>query len=173
MANKPQSRSDKTAHIIKYIDTDLLCYRTQTPPALTTLQQERWQPWLDWFAQEYETKLETTSGIAALSQPQSAKDKIEQDISQLDDMAFDGLYGAATICGSVVLGLALLKAKLSPEQTLKLIFLEEDFKETVYDAVKYGTDPHIEKKKKEALESLNHAVALARESAKNAIASKA
>lgn len=160
MTSKPQSRADKTAHIIKYIDTDLLCYRTPGPKPLADLQHKSWQPWLDWFEAQYGQPLQVTTGLNALSQPEQAKVALEKEINEFDDNRFEAIYGTATVCGSVILGLAVIKEKLTPQSAINLIFLEEKFKETVYDADKYGADPHIEAKQKEALESLNHALTL-------------
>lgn len=176
MPQQPQNnRTDKSAHILKYIDTDLLCYRADKPKALNSLQEQEWHPWLDWFTSEFGADLSTTSGLEVLSQPKEAKEEVEKYINQLTESEFDALYGATTISGSIVLGLALVKQNLTAEEAVKLIFLEETYKEQIYDADKYGSDPHIEAKKKEALKNLDQAAALtlARESAKNASASKA
>lgn len=73
-----------------------------------------------------------------------------------------GVYGATTIAGSIVLGLALAQGDLSPEAVLELIFLEENHKASLYDAEKYGPDPYIDQKKQEALKALTHAAGLIR-----------
>ena len=38
--------------IARYGETDLLCYRAETPPALVQRQHQQWQPWLDWAARD-------------------------------------------------------------------------------------------------------------------------
>ncbi len=171
--NPPNNRQSKTNHIIKYIDTDLLCYRTESPKELAKLQHKAWQPWIDWFEENYGDKLETTTGISALTQSNQIKHRLQAEIDTLNEQELEALYGAVTISGSCVLGLALIKDKLTAEEISDIIFLEENYKDGIYDAEKYGTDPHIDKKKKEALNNLNHAAALVRESTKNASASNA
>lgn len=169
----PSSREQREAHIIKYIDTDLLCYRTDSPKHIAELQQEKWQPWLGWFAQTYGYELKTTTGINALEQSDAIKKILHSELKTLSNKKFEALYGATTVCGSCVLGLAIMAGALKPQEALNLIFLEENYKGTLYDSGKYGVDPITEKKQKEALESLDHAAALLRESIKNASASSA
>lgn len=173
MPGSQQSRANKTAHILKYLQTDLLCFRAASPKKLAELQHEKWQPWLDWFENQYGEALQITTGIVAITHSSELHKTLEKEINSQTDQAFEALYGAITVCGSFVLGLAITKQKLSPQAALELIFLEEKYKDSLYDAEKYGTDPHIEKKQKEALLGLKHAYALARESTKKATASNA
>src|SRR6516162_11653407 len=39
--------------IARYAESDLLCYRADTPEALVARQTREWQPWLDWVATTY------------------------------------------------------------------------------------------------------------------------
>ena len=67
-------RDVMSAAVLKYLDTDLICYFADEPEALVKLQKDKWQPWLDWFEGKFDCKLKTTTDLAALTQEQSAHD---------------------------------------------------------------------------------------------------
>ena len=46
--------------IARFGETDLLCYRTDDPPALRQREDARWQPWLDWAAERHNCLLYTS-----------------------------------------------------------------------------------------------------------------
>ena len=53
---------DETA---KYGETDLLCYRVSEPKALGTLQDEGWQPLLDWAAKQTDRVIDVIDKVKA------------------------------------------------------------------------------------------------------------
>ena len=70
-------RDDVIADTAKYAGSDLLCYRATAPDSLVKLQQELWQPLLDWAAERHGARLVTADGIGFVDQPEEA----ESDLS--------------------------------------------------------------------------------------------
>ena len=145
-------------YVFKYLDTDLLCYRTDHPPELQKAQEEMWNPHLEWFAQEYGTPLETTFAITALKQPDTAHEKIRSIIKGLDDDRFTAFQLIVSASGSLVLGLAAINGKLTAEEIYAAMRVEENFKAEIYNEEFYGADPAQEKKDMATQEDLRAAM---------------
>ncbi len=152
-----KERDVMSAAIFKYLDTDLLCYVATAPEGLVKLQQDKWQIWLDWFEGEFGYKLETTTGLAALTHAASAHKAVADYVGGLDDRCFTILQIVTSVSGSLILGLALVKGAANASQILDACFIEEMFKDTLYDADKYGADPILEKAQKSAMQDLTAA----------------
>lgn len=150
-----EDRDAITDYLIKYLDTDLLCYHTPTPEALAAQQAELWQPWLDWFAAHYGAPLQTTTGLNALRQSDDIHITIAAQIAALGDDEFTLLQLVTSLSGSLVLGLAFLFGGATPQEIINAAYVEEHFKDSLYNAEKYGRDPMQEKKEAANLRDLD------------------
>ena len=54
--------------IARYAESDLLCYRAETPEELVARQAREWQPWLDWVALTYDAPLRVARGVGYVKQ---------------------------------------------------------------------------------------------------------
>jgi chaperone required for assembly of F1-ATPase len=143
-----KERSAMEEILFKYVDTDLLCYRTDHPPELQTAQEEAWDGYLEWFENEHGANLETTHAITALTQSAAAHDAIQSNIKSLSDDHFTVLQLVSSSCGSLVLGLAALVGKANADELYAAIRVEEKFKAEIYNEEFYGGDPAQEQKDK-------------------------
>lgn len=139
-------RSAMEAAALNYLDTDLLCYRTDMPAALAEKQKEAWDTWLNWFERQAGVQLETTTGLAALTQPPEAHSYAQAQIRQMDNYLFGVLQLIVSLTGSLVLALAFVAGDISPEDVLTAIRVEENYKAAIYNEDKHGQAPHEEKK---------------------------
>ena len=135
-----------TEALMKYLDTDLICYRTALPPEMAAAQQAAWDPWLGWFEQEFGSALETTTNLKALKQPVGAHKALLEYVEGLDDDHFTVLQVVTPLCGSVVLGAAFVRGSLNPQQAFACARVEESYKAGLYDEKNHGPDPAQEKK---------------------------
>lgn len=159
------TRIDRVTHerqtmnemVLKYFNTDLLCYRTDHPPELAEAQRLAWDPLLDWFANEFDYALETTTAIAALEHDQGAHDAVRNYVQGLDDDHFTVLQIVTGAAGSLILALAFVEKQITAAEIFAATHVEEDFKAKLYNEEKYGPDPAQEKKDKAMLADLNAA----------------
>lgn len=135
-------------YVLKYLHSDLLCYRADFPPELVQKQIQLWQPWLNWFEEKYGFSLGVTTGLKALKQDQEIVQVIEAEVQGLDDFKFTLFQLVVSLSGSIVMGLAFIHGVASPEEIFEVTFLEEHFKDGIYNAEKYGQDPLQEKQQK-------------------------
>lgn len=134
--------------LFKYLDTDLLCYRTDNPPELQKEQEAAWDGYLNWFEEIFGAKMQTTYGITALSQDKAAHDAVQAKIKFLSDDHFTVLQLVSSLCGSLILGLAALDGKVDADELYDAIRVEEKFKAKIYNEDFYGGDPAQEQKDK-------------------------
>ena len=146
-----RERAALEAAVLKYLDTDLLCYRVEEPEGVCALQETLWDPPLKWFETKFNVSLKTTTGLEALTQAPSVHEKIEDYISNLRDEEFTILQLITPLSGSLVLAVAFIEGEISPEQVLKAARLEEDYRAELYDPETYGPDP-MEAKRQKAMQ---------------------
>jgi chaperone required for assembly of F1-ATPase len=147
-------RAAMHAQLLNYVDTDLLFYRADKPETLLQLQEAAWNPALDQFEQLYGLRPLVTQDLVALRQPQALHDQLDAALAALDDPAFTVLQIAVPLSGSLITGLLFTLGHLTPEAVLQICRVEERYKDTLYDAQKYGQDPSIEKADQAALRDL-------------------
>jgi chaperone required for assembly of F1-ATPase len=123
---EPRS-ADVIGEIAKYATTDLLCYRADEPRELIERQAQIWQPLLDWTEARFAAPLTVTQGVFPVAQDLATLAAIERAIAAHDSLQLVALHLATTACGSVVLGLALLAERLSPEEAFAAAALDESF----------------------------------------------
>lgn len=140
--------------ILKYLDTDLICYCADTPQGLVSMQDSLWAPWRLWAAEKFGHAPETTTGLIALSQPSGLHDHIGAYVQGINDDRFTILQIAVPLTGSLILGLAFLEGVARAQDVFAACFVEEKFKDTLYDAEKYGADPHTESQQDAVLRDL-------------------
>jgi chaperone required for assembly of F1-ATPase len=133
-------RDDVIADTAKYAGSDLLCYRATAPDSLVKLQQELWQPLLDWAAERHGARLVTANGIAFVDQPAEAKARLQASVSAHGDLALSALYNLTHTAGSVVIALAVSEGRLDAATAFAAAQMDE-----LYQVDRWGDDPLAEK----------------------------
>ncbi|KEO52765.1 ATP12 family chaperone protein [Thioclava pacifica] len=114
-------------HVAEYGETDLLCYRADKPAELVALQAEKWDPLLDWAAQTYGLRLTVTAGVLPVAQSQDALARLRAEVAACDPFALAALHDLVGITGSLVLGLAVARGRLTALEAWELSRLDEDW----------------------------------------------
>ncbi|HME25086.1 MAG TPA: ATP12 family chaperone protein [Acetobacteraceae bacterium] len=113
--------------IARYAESDLLCYRAETPEELVARQMRAWQPWLDWAALTFDAPLRVGSGIAHVKQHRESIGALRRAVAALDVAALTALGVAVPALGSLVLGLAMADGRLDAATAHELGALDELF----------------------------------------------
>jgi chaperone required for assembly of F1-ATPase len=121
--------------IARYGETDLLCYRAETPEKLVHRQHQQWQPWLDWAALAHDAPLRVATGIGYVKQHRDSIAALRRAVARLDTDALAGLGIAVPALGSLVLGLALAAGEMDAETAYRLGALDE-----LFQAEQWGDD---------------------------------
>ena len=113
--------------IARYGESDVLCYRAETPDKLVARQRAGWQPWLDWVEATYNAPLRVTTGVSPIRQHRGSIAALRKAVGGYDPYALAALGIAVPALGSLVLGLALARGRLAPEEAHALGALDELF----------------------------------------------
>lgn len=126
--DKVSTQFDEVATLISgYGDSDLLCYRADGPEGLVERQTERWDPLLDWVHQTYDARLLVAEGVMHIAQPESALERLSKPVFAMDPFQLAGFHDLVSISGSLILGLAVTKGRLSAPEAWSLSRLDEDW----------------------------------------------
>jgi len=143
--DKIRDRDAITDNMMKYLDTDLVCYWAKKPPELAARQKEVWGRWVKWFDEHFEVPLYTTKKIEAMKQEEEAHKRVWNYIEALDDYYFTLLHILISLTGSIVVSLAFCEEEITPEEVFQVVKLEELFKSEVYNEDVHGAAPNEEK----------------------------
>lgn len=122
-----------------YAESDLFCYRADSPDDLVARQAAAWDPLLDWARARYDVRIEVATGILHRPQPAATLARLGDAIAARDAFALAALSPIVTIGGSLIAALALAERAATPEQVWDAVTLDED-----YQAERWGRDPLAE-----------------------------
>lgn len=131
--------------IAAYAETDMLCYRADSPVELAARQAKEWQPMLDWAANEFDASLSVTEGVIPVNQPPGAVRALRAAVAGCDEFALSALYTLTTVSGSLVLALAVRDSAMDPESACDASHLDEEWQAAVW-----GSDPNAEKRREQS-----------------------
>ena len=124
------------ASLAAFAESDLLCYRADSPPALVARQAALWDPLLDWARTRYDVHFEVTAGIMHRPQPPATLARLRDAVTARTAFELAGLSPIVTISGSLVAALALIEHAATAEAVWRAAELDEDFQ-----AEQWGRDP--------------------------------
>jgi chaperone required for assembly of F1-ATPase/acylphosphatase len=129
------ARDQAIGALLRYLDSEALCYRAAHPASLVARQQAAWQPWLDWAARRFGLQLAVTQGVMPLAQSGAASGTARAILDAQDDAALTALGVLAPLSGSLVLGLAVVDGALDAAEAHRLSLLDDSFQ-----AERWGAD---------------------------------
>lgn len=92
--------------LTEYGDSDLLCYRAESPVELVQRQNERWNPALEWAADELGVRLQTRHGIQHQPQESEALERLGAKVRAFSAFELAAFHDLVSISGSLILGFA-------------------------------------------------------------------
>lgn len=113
--------------LAEYGATDLLSYRAEGPEELVRAQAAGWDPLVDWAATALEAPLRITHGVLPVEQADASLLKLRAEVGGLDAFGLTALHDLVTLPGSLILGLAVLRDRLSVEDAYTLARIDEEF----------------------------------------------
>lgn len=108
-----------------YGESDLLCYRAESPPSLVRRQAEAWDPILAWARRRYDVDFVVTSGIVHKAQPPLTVERLAAAARARSALELAGLSPLVTIGGSLVAALALAEGALELDAAWAAVVLDE------------------------------------------------
>ncbi len=110
--------------MVGYAQTDLLCHLAESPPELVSRQNEKWQPLLDWAAEDIGARLVPTAGIIPEEQSPDAINAFKNEIEKMDIFSLTAFAVLVGTCGSLVLALAVYAGRISADEAFECSMLD-------------------------------------------------
>lgn len=123
------------ASISAYGESDMLCYRADTPDTLVARQAEQWQPLLDWARAFYGIEFMVTKGILHVAQPDATLARLHNATAAHCPFTLAALAKLVPISGSLVIGLAVVENAFPLAQLWQAAELDE-----LWQAEQWGDD---------------------------------
>lgn len=131
----PVRRPDVVEEILRFGETDLLCYRATDPESLVARQHAEWQPVLDWLLRHHDVPLHVTAGIGHVEQPAQSLAVLRADLETMSDFQLAAMNNLVAILGSIVLALAVRDKAIDHDAAWQASILDE-----LYQAEHWGDD---------------------------------
>jgi chaperone required for assembly of F1-ATPase len=143
------ARGQVAAEIRKYLASDLIFYRAETPAPLRARQAQQWDPILAWARQVLGADFKLATGVVHVAQSTAAldaagaaiphdailEDAILGDAILGNDWRLGALHAATTLTGSALIALALLRGVISAEAAWAAAHVDED-----WNMAQWGSD---------------------------------
>ncbi len=121
-------------NIAAYGESDLLCYRADSPDPLIERQMREWQPWLEWTEQNYDAALIVVSGIMHKEQPKQSLLNLRKAVEAMNDFQLSAMAKMTHISGSLIMSLALYEGKTEIDAIWPALCLDELWQEEQWGA---------------------------------------
>ncbi len=132
-------RMGSIATLLRYAETDTLCYRADPDEPLHARQQELWEPLLAAAEARYDIHFERISGILHHPQPAETLKRLEAVLTARDDFALAALTTLTTLAASLTVGLAALE----PDANIAALWQAAEL-EAEWQADLWGRDAEAE-----------------------------
>ena len=123
------------APLAAYAESDLLCYRAESPDDLIAAQAAAWDPLIDWASARYDIHFVVTAGIVHTAQPPATIARLGEALAARDAFHLAPLAPIVTISGSIVIALALTEGVIDGEAAFATAHLDE-----LWQAEHWGED---------------------------------
>ena len=120
------------AEVLKYINTDLICYWENKPDDLYTLQLDNWNSQLKKLKKE-ELHFHYTFNIIPIKQKKSSIELLKNKLIQLDDVILSCLLIITKTTSSLLLSYLFIINRIKPIDLYKNTYLHE-----IWQAKKWG-----------------------------------
>jgi chaperone required for assembly of F1-ATPase len=123
VADKPGAVADD---IVKYLESDLVFYRTAGPQGLVERERQHWDPVVAWAQNKLGAHFVLAEGVVFTAQPRAALAATRAALPE-NPWRLGALHAATTLTGSALLALALAHGALSPDAAWAAAHVDEDW----------------------------------------------
>ncbi|MFN7003301.1 MAG: ATP12 family chaperone protein [Roseinatronobacter sp.] len=133
-------KTEVTEIIAAYGDSDLVCYRAESPDTLIAREAEAWDPLVDWCTHRYVVRPVIRTGVIHGPQPQALLSSLQADVERLSSFELTAFHDLVAMSGSLIIGLAVLDRFASAEALWDASRVDED-----WQIEQWGSDEEAEK----------------------------
>jgi chaperone required for assembly of F1-ATPase len=150
-------RSAAIAGLLRYAETDTLCYRADPDEPLYRRQLDLWEPLLKAFEARHGVRLERISGVVHRAQPEATIARLGDILAAHDDFTLAALTTLASLAASLAVALEALEPAADPAALFAAANCEQD-----WQAELWGWEAMAESLRAARLAAFERAVTFAR-----------
>jgi len=120
------AREQVASEIRKYLASDLVFYRAESPAPLRARQAQHWDPVVSWARQALGAEFNLGTGVVHVAQPAAALNAAAAALPR-DPWRLGALHAATTLTGSALIALALLCGAITLEAAWRAAHVDEDW----------------------------------------------
>lgn len=151
------ARAAAIADLLRYAETDTLCYRAEPEEPLHARQQAEWEPLLKAAERRWDVHFERIAGVIHRPQPEATLRRLEAVLAAQSDFALSALTTMTTLSASLMIGLTALEGDADPAALWNAASLEED-----WQAELWGKDAEAEERRARRLTTFTAAARFAK-----------
>ncbi|THH32976.1 hypothetical protein EUX98_g1201 [Antrodiella citrinella] len=118
------TRAEVRAQLLKYLETDTICFHSDGPPGVVKLQQEHWEPLLNWVQQTFDVEVETTNALLRVRHAPATVQKFDEILATFDPWQMAAMERATYASKSFIIGLAVVMQHLDVEKAAQAAHVE-------------------------------------------------
>jgi chaperone required for assembly of F1-ATPase len=122
-----RERDEAIDRILKYGESDTLCYRAEPDEPLAARQREVWEPLLKACEDVHGVRFVRATGVLHRLQPEATLAKLRARLEALCPFQLAALQTLASLAASLVVGLAALEPGVDAEALYAAANLEQDW----------------------------------------------
>ncbi|MEQ8371058.1 MAG: ATP12 family protein [Alphaproteobacteria bacterium] len=121
--------------VMAYVDTDLVCYRSDEPPDLAAAQAAAWDPVVAWAERRFDIHLALTTALLPQAQSPAVHQALRAAVAARQTMALAALGAMTQASGSLLVALAVAEGALAAEPAWRAVRVDER-----WQASRWGED---------------------------------
>lgn len=129
--------------IVDYLDTDTVCYRSSELPDLMSLENDKWNPVIEWFMNKYDVEVGITDNVIDSPVSVEAKKVVNKALLSFKLPSLFGMKFMTENLKSVILSYALVGQRISVEQAVSLSRLETEYQVSKWGRVEWAHDTDV------------------------------
>lgn len=142
---KEDDKKSIISGILKYLETDLLFYRVNSPESLANKQKKIWDNALEKFDNIFNTNWKTTSNLCPIQQNQENIALVEEYLVGLNNFQLFIMFELVKISGSCILTILVSLQKIKLVELWSTIYVDELFNNEIYQDVNKKNELKIKK----------------------------
>jgi chaperone required for assembly of F1-ATPase len=152
-----ENRAATIEQLLRYADTDTLCYRADPEDALRARQEELWEPLVAAAEARWDLRFHRISGILHQPLPAPTLARLVKVLDAENDFALSALTTMASLAASLVVALAALQDGAKADALFAAAELEAD-----WQVQQWGQDSEAEDRRQRRLATFSAAMRFAR-----------
>lgn len=115
-----------------YGDSDLTCYRADTPMELVARQAEAWDPLLDWADEAFGVRLQPRIGIMHAPQDEASLERLRTLVHDLESFRLAAFHDLVSLSGSLIIALAVMHGRIDAETGWAISRIDEEWQAEIW-----------------------------------------